>query len=114
MFRLKVREVAESKGVSQRKLFMVSGVDITTIRKVFRNPQTVVTTETLTRLANVLEVDVSQLIESVPDEPGQPPRPAKRTRRPKAPKPAQPSEAAQVDEVARPDEPDKPDNAPAP
>ena len=66
MFRLKVKEVAQAKGISQRQLFLRSKVDITTIRKVFHNPYTVITVETLDRLAMVLEVDVSELIESVP------------------------------------------------
>jgi len=66
VFRLKVKEVAQAKGISQRQLFLRSKVDITTIRKVFHNPYTVITVETLDRLAMVLEVDVSELIESVP------------------------------------------------
>jgi len=68
MFRLKVKEVALQKGISQRQLFLRSGVDITTIRKIFHNPGTVITVETLARLARVLGVDVSELIESAPDE----------------------------------------------
>jgi transcriptional regulator with XRE-family HTH domain len=68
MFRLKVKEVAQAKAVSQRQLFLKSGVDIRIIRKIFRNPHTVVTVETLARLAAVLEVDVSELIESSPKE----------------------------------------------
>jgi transcriptional regulator with XRE-family HTH domain len=107
MFRLKVKEVAESTGTSQRQLFLRSGVDITTIRKIFRDPQTVVTVETLTRLAEVLDVDVSTLIESVPDQPGQPKRP-KRPKRPKQPK--QPDQPAKPVESNQPD----PDNTPAP
>ena len=75
MFRLKVKEVAQAKGTSQRQLFLRSGVDITTIRKVFRNPHTVVTVETLTRLAKVLEVDVSELIENAPDQQADTPAP---------------------------------------
>ncbi|MBO0779001.1 MAG: helix-turn-helix transcriptional regulator [Ktedonobacteraceae bacterium] len=70
MFRLKVREVAKQKGVSQRQLFFRSGVDIKTIQKMFRDPHTVVTVETLARLAKVLEVDVSELIESESDDAG--------------------------------------------
>lgn len=69
MFRLKVKELAQQKGISQRQLFLRSGVDIRTIRRIFQNPQTVVTVETLARLAKVLEVDVSELIESAPDDP---------------------------------------------
>ena|SRR5579864_157952 len=71
MFRLKVKEIAEEKGMSQRQMFLRSGVDIKIIRSVIRDPHTVVTIETLTRLAKVLGVDVSELIESIPDKPAE-------------------------------------------
>lgn len=64
MFRLKVKEVAKEKGISQRQLFIRSGVDIKTIQKIYRNPHTVITVETLAKLAQVLDVDVSELIEN--------------------------------------------------
>jgi len=70
MFRLKVREVAQQKKLSQRQLFLRSGVDIRTVRRIFQHPDAVVTVETLAKLARVLEVDVSELIESVPDDEG--------------------------------------------
>ena len=65
--RLKVKEVAKEKGMSQRQLSLRSGVDINTVRRIFQHPFTVVTTETLGKLAKTLEVDASQLIESVDD-----------------------------------------------
>jgi DNA-binding Xre family transcriptional regulator len=64
MYRLKVKEVAQTKGMSQRQLFLRSGVDITIIRRLFNDPTTNVTIETLAKLAKVLEVDVSELVES--------------------------------------------------
>lgn len=67
LYRLKVKEVAQQKGVSQRQLFLRSGVDIRTVRRIFQHPDAVVTVETLAKLAKVLEVDVSELIESVSD-----------------------------------------------
>lgn len=69
MFRLKVKEIATQKKMSQRQLFFRSGVDIKTIQKIYKDPHTIITVETLERLARVLEVDVSELIESVPDDP---------------------------------------------
>lgn len=66
--RLKVRDVAARKGISQRKLSMRSGVDINAVRRIFRDPFASIKTETLGKLACVLEVDVSELIESAPDE----------------------------------------------
>jgi DNA-binding Xre family transcriptional regulator len=68
MIRLKVKEVAEQKGMSQRKLSKLSGVDIKNIQRIYRYPMSIVNTETLDKLANVLEVDASELIESVQDD----------------------------------------------
>lgn len=67
--RLRVGDIAREKGISQRKLSMRSGVDVNTVRRIFHDPLTTVTTETLGKLASVLDVDVSELIESVPDDP---------------------------------------------
>lgn len=74
MVRLKVKEVAAAKGVSQRKLSLRSGIDINTIRKIFRFPTTAnPTVETLGKIADILGVDVSELLESVEkqEDPGQ-------------------------------------------
>ncbi len=68
MIRLKVKEVAEHKGMSQRKLSKLSGVDIKNIQRIYRYPMSIVNTETLDKLAKVLEVDASELIESVQDD----------------------------------------------
>lgn len=68
MVRLKVKEVAQRKGISQRQLSLRSGVDVNRVRTIFRHPTTtVVNTDTLDKLAKVLGVDVSELIENVPD-----------------------------------------------
>jgi transcriptional regulator with XRE-family HTH domain len=69
MVRLKVKEVAGLKGVSQRQLSLRTGIDINTVRRIFRYPTNAnPTVETLGKIARILEVDVSELIESVPDE----------------------------------------------
>jgi DNA-binding Xre family transcriptional regulator len=68
MIRLKVKEVAQQKGFSQRKLSLRSGVDLRTVQRIFRDPTRIVTTETLDKFAKTLEVDASELIESVPDD----------------------------------------------
>jgi transcriptional regulator with XRE-family HTH domain len=64
MVHLKIKDIAEKKGISQRQLSLRSGVDINTVRRIFRNPYTIVTTETLDKLSKILDVDVSELIES--------------------------------------------------
>lgn len=66
MVRLKVKEVAVAKGISQRKLSLRSGIDINTVRKIFQYPTTAnPTVETLGKIADTLDVDVSVLLESV-------------------------------------------------
>jgi DNA-binding Xre family transcriptional regulator len=68
MVRLKVKEIAQQKKMSQRQLYLRSGVDIKTLQKIYRDPHTIVTTETLGKLAKVLGVDSSELIEGVSDD----------------------------------------------
>lgn len=69
MIRLKVREVATAKGFSQGRLGRAANVDTKTMQKIYRYPTTaVITTPILDRLAMALEVDVSELLESIRDE----------------------------------------------
>jgi DNA-binding Xre family transcriptional regulator len=68
MVRLKVKEVAQQKKMSQRQLYLRSGVDIKTLQKIYKDPYTVVTTETLGKLAKILGVDSSELIEGVSED----------------------------------------------
>lgn len=68
--RFRVKEIAEARGISQRQLFFRSQVDLKTIQKLFRQPtSTIITTETLDKLATAFNVDVSLLIESEPSLP---------------------------------------------
>ena len=66
--RLKVKEVAQEKGISMTKLHKTSDVAYGTIRKIFREPYTEVTLTTLNRIAVALGVEVKDLLESVPDD----------------------------------------------
>ncbi len=66
--RLRVKEVAKQKGISQGKLARSADIDTKTLQRIYRYPTSIVTTETLDKLAKVLGVDVSELVESVPDE----------------------------------------------
>lgn len=65
--RLRVKEVANRKGISLTKLSQRSEVAYNTVRRIWREPYTDVTLSTLTRLAEVLGVPTSELIEDVPD-----------------------------------------------
>jgi DNA-binding Xre family transcriptional regulator len=66
--RLRVKEVANEKGMSMTRLHTRSEVAYNTIRRIFRDPYVEITTTTLNRLANALDVPPTDLLESVPDE----------------------------------------------
>lgn len=70
MIRLKIEEVAKTKGVSMRQLSKRSGLVYNTIRLIYRDPYRPLSTVTLDKLAQALGVDASELIESVPDDAG--------------------------------------------
>ncbi|MEO8974092.1 MAG: helix-turn-helix transcriptional regulator [Ktedonobacteraceae bacterium] len=69
MIRLRIKEIALAKGLSQGKLSRKADVDVKTLRRIFCNPTEIVTTETLDKLAIALNVDASLLIESDPPLP---------------------------------------------
>ena len=66
--RLRVKEVAEARGMSMTKLHIRSEVSYNTIRRIFREPYVEITTTTLARLAEALEVSSHDLIEDMPDD----------------------------------------------
>jgi len=67
MIRLRVKEIAKEKGFSQGELSRRANIDENTLKRIYRNPMAIITTETLDKLAKALSVDASVLIESVPD-----------------------------------------------
>jgi DNA-binding Xre family transcriptional regulator len=66
--RLRVKEVAEEKGLNMTKLSQRSEIAFTTVKSIFRDPYRTLNTDTLRRLAEALEVSVHDLIEEVPDD----------------------------------------------
>ena len=68
MIKLKLKEVAEQKKMSMRKLVKESGIAYNTLRTIYRDPYQQVNTDTLDRLAIALGVDVRELLESVLDD----------------------------------------------
>lgn len=68
MIRLKVKEIAQRKGMSMGKLGRMADVDIKTIRRIYHFPTESITLAVLDRIAEALGVDASDLIESVPNE----------------------------------------------
>jgi DNA-binding Xre family transcriptional regulator len=68
MVRLRVKEVAEAKGYNMSSLSRAADVSFTTIKRLWRRPYGGANVETLDKIASVLGVSVSDLIEHVPDE----------------------------------------------
>ena len=68
MVRLKIREIAEAKKINMSKLSRMADVNYNTIRAIWDNEMKDVTVSTLEKIARALKVDVSELIEVLPDE----------------------------------------------
>jgi DNA-binding Xre family transcriptional regulator len=66
--RLRVKEFAKQKGFSMGKLQRDADVAYNTVKRIYKNPYHVITTETLGKLAIALGVPAGELIEEVPDD----------------------------------------------
>ena len=65
MIRLRVKEVAKAKGMSMNKLSQRSEVSYNIVKAIYRNPYKEVTLHTINRLADILEVPATALLEDV-------------------------------------------------
>ncbi len=65
--RLRVKEVANQKGFSMGKLQRDADVAYNTVKRMYKNPYHVITTETLGKLAKALGVLPGELLEEVSD-----------------------------------------------
>lgn len=68
MIRLKIKEVAQQKGMSMSRLSRESNMAYKTVQTIWRNPDHEVTTTTLNKLARTLAVHPCELIEYILDE----------------------------------------------
>jgi DNA-binding Xre family transcriptional regulator len=68
MIRLKIKEIAESKGINQGRLSRLADVGYSTIRRIFDDPHYSVNFTTLERIARALGVPALELLEEVPDD----------------------------------------------
>jgi DNA-binding Xre family transcriptional regulator len=66
MLRLKVKDIAEEKGITMTKLSHRSEISFNTVKSIFRNPYRTINTDTLERLAVALGVTPADLIEYIP------------------------------------------------
>lgn len=67
MVRLKVKEVAEQKGISMGKLSRAADIDRNTVKKLYENGRYSPTLDTLHRVAKALGVTIADLFEELPD-----------------------------------------------
>jgi DNA-binding Xre family transcriptional regulator len=65
VIRLRVKEVAASMGIGQSKLARMADMDLKTVRRIYKDPYAEISTVTLARLAQALNVDARELIEWV-------------------------------------------------
>jgi DNA-binding Xre family transcriptional regulator len=63
-----VKEIATAKGWTQAKLGRAADINPRTMQGIYHDPYRDVAYSTLLKIAKVLGVDVSDLIEEVPDE----------------------------------------------
>ena len=68
--RLRVKEVAQEKGIGMGKLQRTADVAYNTVKRMFRDPYYITTTETLGKIARALGVPPGELIEEVPEKEG--------------------------------------------
>ncbi len=68
MVRLRVREIAEQKGISRGKLSRLSDLSYPTVRDIWNDPYRDVSVSTLEKLAKALGVSTAELIEDVPED----------------------------------------------
>lgn len=68
MLRLRVKEVAESKGYNMSSLSRASDVSFRTIKRLWKNPYHEANTATLHKIARTLGVPTAELIEDLPDD----------------------------------------------
>jgi DNA-binding Xre family transcriptional regulator len=68
MLRLRVKEVAQTKGIGQGKLARTADMAVNTVRAIYRDPYKEISTITLNKLAKALDVPVTELMEDVSEE----------------------------------------------
>ena len=65
--KLKVKEVGSSKGYNMSSLSRATNISFNTIKRLWTRPYEGAKIETLLKIARVLEVPVTDLIEEIPD-----------------------------------------------
>lgn len=67
MIRLRIKEVAEAKGYNISSLSRATDINLNTIRKLWNKPNSGANIHTLNKIAEILQVPLSDLTETIPD-----------------------------------------------
>ena len=78
MRRLRVKEVAQAKGFTMAKLQRAADINLKTIQAIWHDPRHNASLNTLDKIAKVLGVPVTDLIEDVPEDTQQASRKSKK------------------------------------
>lgn len=71
MRRLRIKELAEQKGITQSKLMRMADLNMKTVQGLYREPYRInVAYLTLEKIANALDVSIDELFEEVGDKNG--------------------------------------------
>ncbi|GHO99743.1 hypothetical protein KSF_097910 [Reticulibacter mediterranei] len=68
LLRLRVKEVAQEKNVGMAKLSRLSDISYKTVQKIWRNPYHDASISTINRIAKVLSVPATDLLEDVSED----------------------------------------------
>jgi DNA-binding Xre family transcriptional regulator len=68
MYRLKVRQIAESRSLSRTRLARLADIQYDTVNGIWNNDQRDVSLTTLVKLARALHIDVCELFEVADDQ----------------------------------------------
>jgi DNA-binding Xre family transcriptional regulator len=68
MVRLRVKELAEERGISLSKLSRIADVSYKVVQRMYREPQEGFNSKSLERVAAALHVSIGELFEDVRDE----------------------------------------------
>jgi transcriptional regulator with XRE-family HTH domain len=68
LLRLRIKDVAQVQGIGLAKLSRASDISYKTIQKVWRNPYHDASLSTLNRIAKVLNVPATELLEDIPED----------------------------------------------
>lgn len=68
MIRLRIKEVAQQKGISMTRLSQRTEISYNTMKTFFRDPYRPISTDVLERIARVLDIPPLDLLEDVPDK----------------------------------------------